>query len=201
MPDRVRRDEVVHVISGETKMFRRVLAISLLAISLTACGGSKDVVQTGAPVGSLSTGEASPVAGATSTCPTTATKSFAKTRFVADAGLAFGAFNQWILKPYRNGSFASGAPGQKTAIVKAAAAGLFAINRLNAARKLVSADPTLCKYLKVPFESMTTAVNDAVAKLKKGDTSAITGAGTALEGLRKSAQDAGVKIEDRSSGF
>jgi hypothetical protein len=177
------------------KMFRRVLVISLLAVSLTACGSSKDMVRTGSAAAPTSTGEA------TSTCPVKATKSFAKTRFVADAGLAFGAFNQWILKPYRDGSFTPGAAGQKTAIVKAAAAGLFAINRLNAARKLVGADPTLCKYLKVPFESMTTAVNDAVAKLKNGDTSAITGAGTALEGLRKSAQDAGVKIEDKSSGF
>jgi hypothetical protein len=178
------------------KMFRRMLVIPLLAISLTACGSTKDMARTGS--NAVTTATPSPTA---STCPTSATKSFAKTRFVVDTGLAFGAFNQWILKPFKNGSFSSGANGRKTALVKAAAAGLFAINRLNASRKLVSADPTLCKYLKAPFEAMIAAVNNAITKLKSGDASAIAGAGTALEGLRKTAQDAGVNIQDKSTNF
>src|SRR4051812_8896216 len=90
-PDRVGRDGVVHLISGEMKMFRKMLVIPLLAISLTACGGSKDLMRTGSnAVTSAATGptaSASPTASATPTCPTTATKSFAKTRFVVDAGL------------------------------------------------------------------------------------------------------------------
>src|SRR4051812_37065666 len=198
-PDRVGRDGTVHLISGEMKMFRKLLVIPLLAISLTACGGSKDLMRTGSDA--VTSAPTSPTASASSTCPTTATKSFAKTRFVLDTGLAFGAFNQWILKPYKNGSFKSGANGRKTTIVKAAAAGLFAINRLKASSKLVSADPTLCKYLKAPFAAMTAAINNAVNKLKSGDTSAITGAGAALEGLRKKAQDAGVNIQDKSTNF
>ncbi|MEO5878083.1 MAG: hypothetical protein ABIS86_00060 [Streptosporangiaceae bacterium] len=192
-------------------MFRTLLVVPLLAVSLVACGGSKDAVQPGSDparsatataAATMSTGASAGSSDGTATnCPAKATKSFAKTRFVADAGLAFGAFNQWILKPFRRGSFKSGASGRTTAIVKAGAAGLFAVNRLNAARKLVSADPTLCTYLKAPFDSMTNAVNDAITKLKSGDTSAITGAGTSLEGLRKAAQDAGVNIKDKSTGF
>ena len=58
---------------------------------------------------------------------------FAKTRFVANAGLAAGATYQWIVKPYRKGKFKKGAKGRKLALVKAGVAGAFAYNRLKAA--------------------------------------------------------------------
>jgi hypothetical protein len=80
------------------------------------------------------------------------------------------------------------------------AAGAFTLNRLKAAKNLVTADPKLCKYLKAPFDSVNSSIQNAVNGLKKGDTSAITGAGAAIESARKAASDAGVKITDRSSG-
>ncbi|WP_344837391.1 hypothetical protein [Actinocorallia longicatena] len=180
-----------------------MLVVPLLAVSLVGCGSSDKVVSTGSQAsatasGVVATGSAS---ASPSTCPTKATKSFAKTRFAADMGLAFGTFYRWIYKPFQAGTFKAGADGRKTAIAKGAAAGLFTVNRLNAARKLVSADPTLCKYLKAPFDKVTESIQSAVNGLKSGDTSAIAGAGAAIEQARKAAQDSGVNITDRSTGF
>jgi hypothetical protein len=42
-------------------------------------------------------------------CPTSNTKSFAKTKFVLHAGLAFGAFHRYLYKPYQAGTFNKGA--------------------------------------------------------------------------------------------
>ncbi|GAB3658461.1 hypothetical protein GCM10027589_19070 [Actinocorallia lasiicapitis] len=189
-------------------MIKKILVVPLLAASLVACGGGKDETATNTGAGSsaqadgvngaapsdpAASGSASPTA-----CPTKATKSFAKTRFTADMGLAFGTFHRWIYKPYQAGTFKSGAQGQKTAIAKAVAAGAFAVSRLNAGRKLVTADPTLCKYLKAPVDSVAATVQNAVNGLKSGDTSAIAGAGAAIDSAQKAAQGAGVNITDKT---
>lgn len=188
-------------------MLRKFLVVPLLAVSLTACGGgTKTATQTGSDVVANASGAASGMvttdpSGSASSCPTTATKAFAKTRFVADMGLAFGAFNQWILKPFRADKFKSGAAGQKTALVKAAAAGAFAVNRLNAGRKLIDADPTLCKTLKAPFTSLQNAVGSVTDGLKSGNTAGIAGAAGMLEGLRQTAKTSGMNITDKSAPF
>ncbi|MCD0452603.1 hypothetical protein LO762_25970 [Actinocorallia sp. API 0066] len=190
-------------------MVGKLLAVSALTVSLTACGGggqetaerATDVVAT--VTGAAGTPTGTPGTTAAAACPTAATKKFAKTRFVADMGLAFGAFNQWILKPYKAGGFNEGAEKRKSAIAKAVAAGAFSLNRLNAGRKMINADPTLCKSLKAPVEALWATASAAIDKLKTGDTSGITDASSALEGLRQDAEQDGLTIKDRQppSGF
>ncbi|MGI8336888.1 hypothetical protein ACRYCC_43690 [Actinomadura scrupuli] len=145
---------------------------------------------------SASMSAASPTAAAS--CPTAATKKFAKTRFVADVGLAFGAFNRYILRPYREGAFKEGAAGRTKALIKAAAAGAFAVNRLNAARRLVDDDPTLCKTLKAPLNGLWTQLSSLTDKLKSGnvDPSLISGASGVIEGVRQNAGKQGLTIKD-----
>ncbi|RFU42910.1 hypothetical protein DZF91_04015 [Actinomadura logoneensis] len=133
-------------------------------------------------------------------CPTESTKKFAKTRFVADAGLAFGAFHRWIYKPWQAGSFKSGAQNRKKTIVKAAAAGAFVVNRLNAGRKLVNADPTLCKTLKQPLDSLWNHLSGLTGKLKSGnvDPNEIGSVGGAVEKFRQEAAQQGANIKDKT---
>jgi hypothetical protein len=179
-------------------MFRKALVIPVLILALTSCGGTKDAttVGTGATV--------SAAAGATSTpgaagCPTSATKKFAKTRFVADLGLAFGAFNRYILKPYKAGTFKKGTSGRTKALVKAAAAGAFALNRLNAARRLVNNDPGLCRTLKAPLNALWSQLSGLTGKLKSGnlDPTEIAGTSGSIEGIRQNASQGGVSIKDK----
>ncbi|WP_157429662.1 hypothetical protein [Actinomadura oligospora] len=183
-------------------MSRRLLVLPvLLALALLGSGacGSKAHHATGtsgpAMPSASGTGGASP-----GTCPSEATKKFAKTRFAGDAGLAFGAFHRWIYKPWKAGTFKSGAQDRKKAIVKGAAAGAFALNRLNAARKLVDADPTLCTKLKQPLESLKNNLSGLTDKLKSGDAdpSQIGSAGGAIESFRQQASQNGATIKDKT---
>ncbi len=178
-------------------MFRKLLVIPLLLVSLVACGGqSNDVATLGKASGAT---DMSPPASPT-TCPTKATKRLAKTRFVTDAGLAFGAFHRYIWKPYQAGTFKSGADGRTKALVKGAAAGAFAVNRLNAARKLVSADPTLCKALKAPMEAVWTGLSGLTGKLKSGNLGDgdISSVQNGLQDLKSKAGQAGANITDKN---
>ncbi|MGW6400818.1 hypothetical protein [Streptomyces sp. NPDC055134] len=93
---------------------------------------------------------------------------FAKTRFVANAGLAAGATYQWIVKPYRKGKFKKGAHGRKLALVKAGVAGAFAYNRLKAAVKNAKGDPLLSKAV-APLTA-------GIDKLKEKDAGKSAGA-------------------------
>ncbi|KAB2361052.1 hypothetical protein [Actinomadura montaniterrae] len=181
-------------------MFRRVLVLPVLLLALVAasgCGGGKSADNVAAGRGAA----ASSPAASPSSCPTETTKHFAKTRFAADAGLAFGAFHRYIWKPYQAGSFKQGADGRTKAFAKAAAAGLFAANRINAARKLIGADPKLCKALKVPAEKVAGMFGSLAAKFKSGqlDPSEIGSVGSAVDGLKSDAKNqAGANIQEKS---
>src|SRR5689334_11182724 len=107
-------------------MLRKTFVIiPVVLLALAGCSNkSKDAAVTGAQgqpsVGAPAAPPAPPAATATPmSCPTAATRKFAKTRFVANAGLAAGAFKRYIYTPYQAGAFKSGAHGQKRAIVKA----------------------------------------------------------------------------------
>ncbi|MFC4912503.1 hypothetical protein [Actinomadura gamaensis] len=155
---------------------------------------------TGGESGSPGGQSGSPGGESPGVCPSKATKKFAKTRFVGDAGLAFGAFHRWIYKPYKAGTFKSGADGRKKAIVKAAAAGAFSVNRLNAARKMVNADPTLCGALKKPLDSLWNSLSGLTGKLKSGnaDPSEIGSIGGAIDSFRQQAGKNGADIKDKN---
>jgi hypothetical protein len=185
-------------------MLRKTFVIiPIILLALSGCSSkSKDAAVTGAApaVGAPTAPAATPTDTATPTaCPTTHTRKFAKTRFITNAGLAAGAFKRYIYTPYRNGSFKSGAKGQKRAIVKAAAAGLFTVDQLRRAKANVQADPTLCKTLSAPLTHLSGLMAGMVAKLKRGevDPTSIGSASGALEQTRGTAGSAGAGFKDK----
>ncbi|MER6814883.1 hypothetical protein ABT299_36900 [Spirillospora sp. NPDC000708] len=186
-------------------MFRRVLVLPVLLLALVAAsgcgGGGGKAHEDGAHAAAGRGAAAGSPAASPSSCPTEATKHFAKTRFAADAGLAIGAFHRYIWKPYQAGSFKQGADGRTKAFAKAGAAGLFAANRLNAARKLIGADPKLCNALKVPAEKVAAMFSALAGRFKSGqlDQSQIGSVNSAVDGLKSDAQSrAGANIQEKA---
>jgi hypothetical protein len=166
----------------------RLLAILLCglllggpAAALTACGNDTKVVTDN---------------GKTRTVPDI---KFAKTKFIVNAGLAFGAFHRYILKPYRAGSFRKGAPGRKTAFVKAGVAGLFAYNRLKAARKDAQASDSL-RPLVDRMDRAIRQLKSLATNLKGGSLSpgALLGVGAGIAGITGAAKSLGVNVKDRT---
>lgn len=70
-----------------------------------------------------------------------------KTRFVAHLGVAYFVFHHWVMNPYRQGSFAPGAPHRVATIVKGGVALLFAVHEIHVSEKIAqkSKDPLLQK--------------------------------------------------------
>lgn len=123
---------------------------------------------------------------------------FAKTKFVLHAGLAFGAFHRYILKPYRAGAFAKGAPGRTKALVKAGAAALFAYHELKVARTDAVCDGPRLRKLADSLSSALASLN-ALRALKAGTgLGAIGIAGQALDRLGGDAASGGTPIKDIS---
>ncbi|MFE0737936.1 hypothetical protein [Streptomyces sp. NPDC058855] len=159
---------------------RRALVAVLLSGTLlattAACGG--DDKQSG-----TANGQATPSVSATAE-----RQKLAKTRFVANAGLAAGATYQWIVKPYRAGTFKKGADGRTVALVKAGLAGAFAYNRLKAAVNNAKGDPLLSKAV-APLSAGIDSLKDMGTKLRKGE--ATSGDVGAFEKVINSVKDAG----------
>ncbi|MFF3558500.1 hypothetical protein ACFYXS_00410 [Streptomyces sp. NPDC002574] len=165
---------------------RRVLTAFLMAgllLLVPACGGDSDT--TG------SAGTASPTASVQK-------QKLAKTRFVANAGLAAGATYQWIVKPYRAGKFKKGADGRRTAMVKAALAGAFAYNRLKAASDNAKADPTLSKLV-APLTSGIDALKDLPSKLRKGEGTddVVSTFQDTITNVKSAGRQGGAKVTDQ----
>ncbi|MEU7032620.1 hypothetical protein ABZ958_02905 [Streptomyces sp. NPDC046237] len=129
-----------------------VLSCALL-LTTAACGGNDE----------SASGTATPTG-------TVGQQRLAKTRFVANAGLAAGATYQWIVKPYRDGKFKKGADGRTFALVKAGLAGAFAYNRLKAATENAKGDPLLSKAV-APLTAGIDKLKDLGTKLRKGEAS------------------------------
>jgi hypothetical protein len=94
------------------------LAVSLTLVVFRAAGCSKSTP------GATAGGAAAVPSAAVTSCPSQAS-GFAKTKFLAHAALGFGAFHRYIYKPYRAGTFRSGAHGRIRAFIKATLAALF----------------------------------------------------------------------------
>ncbi|MFH8288228.1 hypothetical protein [Streptomyces sp. NPDC018059] len=152
-----------------------------LLVGATACG-SDDKDTAAAPSGT-STAEK---------------QKFAKTRFVANAGLAAGATYQWIVKPYRAGKFKKGANGRTTALVKAGLAGAFTYNRLKAATKNAQGDPTLSKAV-APLTAGIDALKDLPGKLRKGEStdSIVNSFDGAINSVKDAGKSAGAEVKDK----
>ncbi|APE21307.1 MULTISPECIES: hypothetical protein [Streptomyces] len=122
----------------------------------------------------------------------------AKTRFVANAGLAAGAAYQWIVKPYRAGKFKKGADGRTFALVKAGLAGAFTYNRLKAAVNNAKGDPLLSKAV-APLTAGIDSLKDLGTKLRKGEAGdADVGAfESVINSVKDAGKSAGAEVVDK----
>ncbi|MFJ8213186.1 hypothetical protein [Streptomyces sp. NPDC096033] len=188
-----------------------VLSTSLLA-GATACGsggdrGRREEVSAAATAAELAAlavaepeaAEADALAAATPEPSTSAERQkFAKTRFVANAGLAAGATYQWIIKPYRAGKFKKGAKGRTFALIKAGLAGAFAYNRLKAAAENAQGDPLLSKAL-VPLTAGIDSLKNLATKLRKGEAgdADISSFENVISGVKEAGKSAGAPVTDQ----
>jgi len=119
---------------------------------------------------------------------------------VADIALAGGAFKRYIYTPAKAGAFQKGAPGKTAALVKAAAAGAFTINRLDAAKSAAEANPTLCKVLIAPLANFSAEVKGLIDKAKGGagsiSPSDVASGNDALSSLHSAASQGGAPFTD-----
>ncbi|MEU6475481.1 hypothetical protein ABZ858_01090 [Streptomyces sp. NPDC047017] len=174
--------------------------IRRLAVALTLCcallAGSTTAWAAGHGDG-RQTAPAVAVAAPTPSPSTSAERQkFAKTRFVANAGLAAGATYQWIWKPYKEGKFKKGAKHRKATLVKAALAGAFTYNRLKAAQRNAKGDPTLSKAL-APLGSAVAGLKDLPSKLRKGDGSAADSFNDTINKIKDAGKSAGAPVKDK----
>ncbi|MET9768656.1 hypothetical protein [Streptomyces sp. NPDC006415] len=175
---------------------RRTLVALLLSCSLltgiTACGGSGDSAGGNAASASAA---ASP---SVSVSASAEKQRLAKTRFVANAGLAAGATYQWIVKPYRAGTFKKGAEGRRLALVKAGLAGGFAYNRLKAASENAKGDPLLSKAV-APLTAGIESLKELGTKLRKGEAGEgdVGAFESVIDSIKNAGKDAGAEVEDK----
>lgn len=157
----------------------------------TTNGASSSDSLPGDPSGSAA--DAAPI---TQTCPAQATTSFAKTKFVAHSGLAFGAFHRYLWKPFEAGSFKKGTSGRVKAFLKGGLAALFVKREIRLATTDVQADPTLCKSIIAPLDKIGDTVQSAFDKLKGGDASGLTDLNSSIGSIESTSQKDGVAIQE-----
>ncbi|MEU6014391.1 hypothetical protein ABZ826_10130 [Streptomyces sp. NPDC047515] len=173
---------------------RRLLVPLLLScvvlVGATACGGGD---KNGASRSASPSDTASP-----SATPSAQAQKLAKTRFVANAGLAAGATYQWIVKPYRAGTFKKGADGRTFALVKAGLAGGFAYNRLKAATVNAKGDPLLSKAL-APLTAGIESLKGLGTKLRRGEAGAgdIGAFESVISNVKEAGRSAGADVKDK----
>ncbi|MFF4346374.1 hypothetical protein [Streptomyces sp. NPDC001530] len=163
---------------------RLIVALALscaLLAGATACGSGGTTEDTAVAMPATPTPTPTPTSSAEK-------QKFAKSRFVANAGLAAGATYEWIVKPWKDGKFKKGAEGRKLALVTAGLAGGFVYNRLKAAAKNAKGDPTLSKAI-APLTADIDALKDQPSKLRNGDS--IDAAASSFEDVINKVKDAG----------
>ncbi|WP_409484384.1 hypothetical protein [Arsenicicoccus dermatophilus] len=184
-----------------------VLACSL---ALSACGGAEKTTTAATTTTATTAADATPGAAVTTTtgvgpvatttdvvpadCPTEATRHFAKTRFVANVGLAAGTFHRWIYTPYQAGTFKEGAPGRKTAIAKGLAVAALDYKLINNAYDNVKSDPAMCKVLAGPLGKLKDTASQMAGGLAKGDLTSVVAAQGLVNQVMDSSKAAGMPI-------
>lgn len=168
-------------------MRRIAIAVAMtlmVAFTLTACGK-----------------EAAPTNNAASfSCPTAATEHFAKTRFVADVGLAFGSFHHWIYKPWKQGQLSKGANHYRLNQIKAVAAGALDAKLVSNAVKNVKADPGLCKAIGEPLAKLGDMVSNLKSALLHGDFGKLAAIESTTSGLTGLMASHGAAIKETYQG-
>nr|WP_202461834.1 hypothetical protein [Streptomyces sp. SID8374] len=163
-------------------------------VSATACGDSGD---SGSATGTAASASAS-ASASVSPSASTEKQRLAKTRFVANAGLAAGATYQWIVKPYRAGTFKKGAEGRRFALVKAGLAGGFAYNRLKAAAENAKGDPLLSKAV-APLTAGIESLQGMATKLRNGEAGEgdIGAFESVIDSIKSAGKGAGAEVKDK----
>lgn len=187
--------------TGVTRRLAVLLMILVAPIALLAGCKKSDSSSSAAPSSaavSVSQSGSAPSGSATD-CPTSNTTSFAKTKFVAHSGLAFGAFHRYLYKPYRAGTFTKGADGRLTAFAKGGLAALFIKREIRLASEDVKANPTLCRAIAAPLARIGDTVQAAFDKVKSGDASGIDGVESAITSVSSSSKKDGVDITENDN--
>lgn len=158
------------------------------------------VSQPGGAATAATSGTGAPVANSSAdpnACPTANTTSFAKTKLVLHAGLAFGAFHRYLYKPFRAGTFTSGSTLHRTLVIaKAGASALFIKREIRLSIEDVKANPAMCNAIAAPLRTLETTVGDAISKLKHGDTSGLESANAAVAAIQGEAKSAGLSLPE-----
>jgi hypothetical protein len=174
------------------RLLTLVMSLTLVVFLAAGCKSSS----TGA-AGSSATATSGASVAPTS-CPSDAT-GFAKTKFVAHAALGFGAFHRYIYKPYRAGTFRSGAHGRLRAFIKAGLAALFIKREVRLAGVAAQKSPALCKHIVAPLRTVSETVEAAVSKLKSGDTSGVGAVESAISQVKSQASSQGASITENDN--
>jgi hypothetical protein len=177
-----------------TRRLAVLLMILVAPIALLA-GCKKSDSSSAAPSSAV---VASQSASATD-CPTSNTTSFAKTKFVAHSGLAFGAFHRYLYKPYKAGTFKKGADGRLTAFAKGGLAALFIKREIRLASEDVRANPILCRAIAAPLARIGDTVQAAFDKAKSWDTSGLDDVQSAVTSVTGSSKKDGVDITENDN--
>ena len=179
-----------------------LVSLTLIVLLSTSC--SKSSTATSGGGGGASSAASNTVAstvtsGSATTsgtsCPTSAS-GFSKTRFLAHAGLGIGAFHRYLYKPYRAGAFQKGANGRIKAFLKAGAAALFIKREIRLAAEAAKGSPALCKTVSAPLAKIGDTVSSAVASLRSGDASGITGLQSIISSVKGQASKNGNSITE-----
>lgn len=168
-----------------------VLAATL---TLTACGGKTASSGAGAATTTSGTSSSASASATPGACPTSNTRAFAKTRFVADVGLAAGTFHHWIYAPFKAGAFDKGAKGRVTALVKAGAVALVDAKLVDNAYQNVEASPALCTALIAPLGDLKTELTALKGRIVTGDTSAMGNVDGLVQRVESAAASNGASI-------
>jgi hypothetical protein len=176
-------------------MKRLLTLVMSLTLVVFLAAGCKSSSSGAAGSGATATAGASV---APASCPSEAT-GFAKTKFVTHAALGFGAFHRYIYKPYRAGTFRSGAHGRLGAFIKAALAALFIKREVRLAGVAAQKSPALCKLIVAPLRTVSETVEAAVSKLKSGDTSGVGAVESAISQVKSQASSQGASIAENDN--
>jgi hypothetical protein len=169
-------------------LLRRVLPLLLVCALLVAGCGSK------------SSSNPSPSPGAPAVSTTSTGTSFAKTKFVIHAALAFGVFHRWIYKPFKRGDF-SHPLSHKVAFVKGLIAAGFVYHEVKLALHDAKSSKLLSKVV-LPLTAVGTsalAIKSALTH-NKADPNAINSAESSITTVKSESSAAGQPIQETTQG-
>jgi uncharacterized protein YceK len=168
----------------------RLLSVMLVvfALALAGCGSSSSG-------SSSSTGSSS---ATTSNAQSSDPAHLAAVKFVAHAGLAFGAFHRYIYKPLLAGEF-KGLLRHKLAVAKATAAAVFIAHEIKLATAAAKSSATLARLVK-PMTVLGAGFSAALLKLKAGKFSLgeIESANIAIASISGAAKNAGIAVAEQA---